>query len=255
MVLVLVGFFVMITPINLWVLAPSKKRHLLFRTIPILSLLSCAILALAVIFGDGIGGKGERWVWIEAPGGENRLAVSQWQASRCMAVGGTSFSVEEAAYLAPIRKPGSKVNLQVAGDGLDGSGGWFASRTSQSHFLQAMRASRGRIEWTASDSAPSAVSTFDFPLRDVLVPIDQDTWWYAAEMQQGKATQFEKASSERALSLMDGALEGRPMGERARKMAARTGHFIAFTERPPAIDRSVWKSFSEVSNACPRMRP
>lgn len=237
MVLVLMVFFVMITPINLFVLAPSRRRHRLFRTIPVISLTACALLAVAVGVGDGVGGKGERLVWIESrPGTENREFITQWQASRCGALIGTGFTVPDAAYLAPLRAPGSRVTLRVEGDRLEAGGGWFTSRATQAHFLQAARPGRGRIEWVGSASnAPQAVSTFDFPLRDVFVLHTDGAWWHAPIMRQGETTALQPMDADAVLAKLETALDAFPMAKEIQSMALRPGHYIAFTDAPPAI--------------------
>lgn len=254
MVLVLIAFFVMITPINLFVLAPSKRRHRLFRTIPLISLSACVLLALAVGLGDGTGGRGERLVWIESrPGTENRQFITQWQASRCGALLGTGFTVPDAAFLSPLRDPGSTVTLRVGGDRLEAGGGWFTSRATQSHFLQAARAGRGRIEWSAKDPGePSAVSTFDFPLRDVYVLQQDGTWWHAPAMRQGETTPLHAVENDAVKARLDDLLGNLPQNADMQAMARRPRHFIAFTDNPPAIEslRSVrWNDTGIVTGA------
>ena len=237
MVLVLIAFFVMITPINLFVLAPTRRRHRLFRTIPVISLSACALLALAVGLGDGLGGRGQRLVWIESrPGTENRQYITQWQASRCGALIGAGFTVPDAAFLAPLRAPASRVTLSVAGDRLDAGGGWFTSRATQSHLLQAARPGRGRIEWVTRDqAAPTAVSTFDFPLRDVYLRSADGSWWMAAAMRQGETTTLQRVELKQVNDVINASIHDFPQESDIRSMAHRPGHFIAFTDQPPAI--------------------
>jgi len=254
MVLVLVVFFVVMAPINLFVLSPSRRRHRLFRTIPVISIAACVLLALAVGLGDGVGGRGQRLVWIESrPGSENRQFITQWQASRCGALIGTSFTVPDAAFLAPLRDPGGSVTLRVEGDRLEAGGGWFTSRATQAQFLQAARPGRGRIEWSAKNAdAPSAVSTFDFPLRDVFAVRDDGTYWHAPVMRQGETTTLHRVELKQVNDSINAAIRNLPQEADIRNMAHRTGHFIAFTDAPPAIPslRSVrWKDTGIVTGA------
>ena len=238
MVIVLIVFFIMITPINLFVLAPSRRRHRLFRTIPAISLTACGLLALAVGLGDGVGGKGERLVWIESrPGAENREFITQLQASRSGALLGTRFTVPDAAYLAPLRPPGSRVTLRVEGNQLEAGGGWFTSRATQAQFLQAARPGRGRIEWMASNpSSPQAVATFDFPLRDVFVHHTDGTWWHAPTMPQGETTTLRAMEEDEVLAKLESLFNTHPMAGIIETMAQRPGHYIAFTDAPSAIE-------------------
>lgn len=237
MVLVLIGFFVMMTPVNLFLLAPSRRRFRLFVTIPAISLTACLLLALAVVLGDGLGGSGERFVWIESrPGTENRHYITQWQASRSGALFGTGFTVEDAAFVAPLRNPGSQVSVRVGSDRLECGGGWFTSRASQSQILQAARPGRGRIEWVNRDpAAPTAVSTFDFPLRDVHVRAADGTWWKASTMRQGETTRLEQVGIKQVNDVINASIHHLPKESDIRNMAQRRGHFVAFTDQPPAI--------------------
>jgi len=236
MVLVLIAFFVMITPVNLFILAPSRRRYRLFLTIPAISLTACALLALAVLLGDGFGGRGERLVWIESrPGAENRIFLNQWQASRCGALFGDRFTVDDAALLSPMRVPGSDLKLQVAGQRVDAGGGWFTSRATQAQFLQAARPGRGRLEWTKDGGDPTVVSTFDFPLRDVYASADGSEWWHAAEVRQGESAKMRRIGLPAIEAALAESLKSLPPSDKMRAMAMRPGHFIAFTDSPPAI--------------------
>lgn len=236
--LVLVAFFVMMTPVNLFLLAPSRRRHRLFFTIPVIALSACVILALAVMLGDGVGGDGLRLVVVESrPGNENRQYITQWQASRCGALLGTGFVVKDAAHIAPLQSPGSDISVRVEGDRIECSGGWFTSRAIQSQQLQAVRPGRGRIEWASGNTdGTSAVSTFDFPLQDVFILRDNHTWVRATRMRQGEATRFEPVSDSEVQQFLKDKLNGVPCEKQLRQMAKRPGHFIAFTDQPPAID-------------------
>ena len=238
MLLVLLVFVVMVAPVNLFVLAPSKRRHRLFLTTPIISLAACSILVVAVLLGDGIGGNGERAIWIESrPGDENRHFITQWQASRSGALLSNRFTVEDAAYIAPMMAPGGTTHLEVGAHRVQGSGGWFTSRAAQAHFLQATRPGRGRLEWSQRDpDSPSVVSTFDFPLRDVYFTLDGETWWHAPEMLQGSAATFTRIDATAATRALTRQLVSFPHRNTIRDQAARAGHFIAFTDTPPAID-------------------
>ncbi len=236
-VIVLIIFFIMMTPVNLFILAPSRRRHKLFRTIPIISLAACVLLAIAVVVGDGFGGEGRRLIHIESRAGtENRQYITQWQASRCGALIGTGFTIDDAAYIAPLRAPGGQVSLTVSGDQVDASGGWFTSRATQSQILQTARPGRGRIEWSHRNDQTTAVSTFDFPLQDIYILDENQQWWHAPQMKQGEAVTPQQVSKEMVKTVLDQRLDRVSNEKSIRSLSHRPGHYIAFTDQPPAIE-------------------
>jgi len=236
-ILVLIVFFVMVTPVNLFVLAPSRQRHRLFRTIPVISLAACLALAAAVLMGDGFGGKGTRLVHIESrAGNENRHYISQWQSSHCGAIFGSGFTISDAAFIAPVSELGSEMNVHIEADRVECGGGWFSSRSSQSQFLQTVRSSRGRIEWTPNpDGAPTIVSTFEFPLQNLYVRDDDGGWWHAPSVQQGETITPTKVEDKKAWEQIHKSTASIPCEDPILSMAERKGHYIAFTSAPSAI--------------------
>lgn len=257
-VAVLIGFFVMVTPVNLFLLAPARRRYRLFFTIPAISLTACVLLMIVALAGDGIGGRGARLVWVEIePGAEYRQFVTQWQASQCGVLPGSNFTVPDAAYVAPVMVPETDVRLRVGEDHLVGGGGWFASRSSQAHFLQAARPGRGHLEWITLDPEnPAAVSTFDFPLRDIHVMAADGRWWFAPAMERGRPTAFRQVGEDAARSALTSICKNMPQGTAMHAMGRRPGHFVALTDTPPAIPtlRSIrWHDLGVVTGALAAM--
>ncbi|MDX1680003.1 MAG: hypothetical protein R3242_04655 [Akkermansiaceae bacterium] len=237
-VLVLIAFFVMITPVNLFLLAPSRRRHRLFKTIPIISLAACLALALAVVMGDGIGGNGQRLVLIESRSGDDNLHyISQWQASDCGALFGSGFKVTDPAYMAPLGDLSSDFQLDIVPDGLEAGGGWFASRSVQAQYLQAVRSSRGRIEWSQdSASYPVVTSTFDFDVVDFHTRDKDGKWWHAPALTKGRPVQLKPVDNKTARQRIQRHTSAMPREHRIRDLSKIEGHYIAFTDQPPAID-------------------
>lgn len=96
-------FAVLVGPVNLFVLAPARRRHRLFFATPLISLGAAGLLVLAVILSDGTGGKGERFVWMENVPEENVSYLQQYQYSRCEAMFSTGFEIPKAAFFAPMQ--------------------------------------------------------------------------------------------------------------------------------------------------------
>ena len=208
------------------------------KTIPVISIIACIALAVAVFVADGTGGEGKRIVLIEVQHGtDNRQYINQWQASQCGAIFGNRFQIKDQAYISPINIAGSQATLDVSSDLVDANGGWFSSRSAQSHRLKAVRASRGRIEWSVdSGDSPTIVSTFNFPLTDILIKDKQDSWWHASSVKQGQAVTLKPIKLGMANDKINASIENIPLESDVRNLAHRSGHFIAFTDSPPAIE-------------------
>jgi hypothetical protein len=248
MVGVALVFGILVGPVNFFVLAPAKRRHRLFFTTPLLSLGASGLLVAAVFLGDGLGGKGLRYLHVEnRPGdGEHRNLVTQFQYSRCGALLGTAFNVPEDAWLAPIRgdsgfsRSEAPRSLEIVPGGLAG-GGWFASRESQGMVLQSVRPTRGRLELGGTADAPVLTSTFDFALDSVYCRIagadGGERIWRAGRLDQGRPTPLTETDASTLEDALQSALAAAPV-ELATELpilAARPGHFIALAGTPPGI--------------------
>ena len=244
MVLVLVVFAIVVGPVNVFVLAPARRRHRLFFTTPIISLGAGLLLIAAVLLGDGGGGKGARFVWIEnRPGDENMNYVVQHQHSHCGAVFTTGFDIKEDAFVVPMaldnQQFGGNYSMELTPGQVSGSGQWFASRTSQDFFLSSARPSRGRIEKTGGDDAPRLTSTFEFPLDKVfwLAP-DGQTWWQAGPLSQGTATTLARCQESDVQAALGEATATAPAEYNTglANLRKRPGFFVALADKIPAIE-------------------
>lgn len=170
--LLLVGFAVLVAPVNLFYLAGPGRRHRLFVTTPIISVATCALIVVFILFFDGIGGKGLRSVYAELQGGsgEARLYVVQEQVSRTGVMVGTGFANDRLYELSPVNLPASAFN-PLTSDGrrsatydINGGrfeGGLFPSRSEQGFAIRSVEPSRARIELAAGGGegeAPALVS-------------------------------------------------------------------------------------------------
>lgn len=249
MLLVVVAFAVVIGPINLFLIAPSKRRHRLFFSVPIISASAGALLLLGVVIGDGFGGKGTRHVLVEnQPGdGGNNNHVIQYQTSRCGVLFSTGFTSKGAVFIEQLAAPGrssrgeyssGSYGLKINETELVASGPWFSSRTSQHYRMAAVTPTRGRIEASGDGEATKLTSSFDFPITSLLFSRDGRKWYQADGLRQGEPVGVkEVAEAVVARAVADQVKEApREIADRADTLRRRPRHFIAFTAAPPAID-------------------
>jgi len=244
MLIVVVGFAILVGPLNVFVFAAARRRHRLFVTTPLISLGAGGLLVMSVILSDGIGGKGVRYVWMEsAPAGENTNYLVQHQHSRCGAMFSTGFEIPEDAFFAPMvletGELAGNLSVNLEPGKVTAAGPWFSSRRSQNFYLAAARPGRGRIEKTGPDERPVLTSAFDFPIDQIFwLAADGKTWWQAGTLAQGTATALQPCTAAQVRKAL-GDASGLAPPEYARDLttaAARPGYFVALANRIAAIE-------------------
>ncbi len=184
-VVFLLVFGLLIGPVNLFLLAPAGRRHKLFITTPLISLVSSLLLVLLILIQDGTGGQGRRFIAIHLPPGEAAAYVTQEQVSRTGVLLRSGFDLPRPGYIVPVvlsgsswtKYSGNTRDSQVMNTRIDRtrvSGNWFQSRTIQAQFLRSLVPTRGRIDLIppqAADGPPAIVSSLEmeltgFVLRD-----------------------------------------------------------------------------------------
>lgn len=166
-------FAILVAPVNLFYFARAGRRHRLFITTPIISVVTCLLVIVVILFTDGVGGRGIRTVLadLQPSRDEMRLYLTQEQISRTGVMVNTGFSSDLIDDLNPVNLPGSNFNpfsstsnrstsYEIAGD--DFSGGFFPSRAEQGFALRSAEPTRSRIELTApgnESAAPRLTST------------------------------------------------------------------------------------------------
>jgi hypothetical protein len=242
---VVLVFAVIIGPINLFLIAPAARRHRLFFSVPVISLATVLLLLLAVLLGDGLGGKGTRFVLIEnRPGeGENTNHLVQYQTSRCGVMFTTGFTAPGSVFLeglAPAnssRRSDGDFQLLPEAEGVRASGPWFASRTRQHFRLAAVAPTRGRIELAGTGADAKLTSTFEFPLETLFFSTDGETWWQASNLKPGEPAGVVSLAKTKCAEEIEAALKQAPeeLALRVDRLRQRPRHFVAFTSAPAAI--------------------
>jgi len=250
-VIVLVGFAILVGPVNLFILASSDKRHRLFITTPLIAVGASLLMVVLIVFQDGFGGKGTRVVLMEVrpDDGQNAAFIHQEQFSRTGILTRTAFEVEVPALLHPVPVAQSRwarytnrydskgaFNIQPVGGGISATGDWFQSRSEQGQFLSAVTPSRGRIG-PVGDGA--FFSSFPHGI-DVLLFRDGDGGWHVAEgIATGVPFRMAPIPPEDAARRIE--LEAQDfLSSRLRailnRVKTRNEHFIAIAFDAPGID-------------------
>lgn len=186
----LVLFGVLVGPVNLYILAPSGRRHRLFFTTPLLSLGASLAMVGIILLQDGIGGIGARVVFINVEPAEASAYVTQKQTSRTGVLLGAGFELKQPALVEPLALPASDwVKLKNTSDsqpvnltqqGAARGGNFFQSRAEQAQMVRAAISTRGRLEiqpGTTPDAPPTLVSALGFTLEEMFYAGPDGTIW------------------------------------------------------------------------------
>lgn len=250
-ILILIVFGIIVGPINLFVFAKSGRRHRLFITTPIISIVTSLLLIVLIIFQDGFGGKGERLVLMEVRPDENQNAafIHQEQFSRTGVMTSPSFTIDDSALFVPVPIQSTRwsrftdsydtsgnYDIQPTGGKLFTTGSWFQSRSEQGQLVTAVVPTRGRIELTKE--AGRLVSNFDFPIKTLLFRDDDGNWHRAENLTKGKPAKLTSIDPTMVQPILNDL--NLKFTERnssfLKKVQERNGHYIAITSEAPAIE-------------------
>lgn len=253
-VLLLIAFGIIVGPVNLFVLAKPGKRHKLFITTPIISLVASLLILALILLSDGIGGAGIRRVLanLEPDPNEKRLYVIQEQISRTGVLLGSGFRISDPVFLSPVMIPPSQWNrldtsrAPVASYSLTGDtyrGDWYQSRSEQGHYLQSVRPTRSRIELQEESSAdgatpPRLFSSLEFKLDEFYYRDRHGLCWKAtagniAGGQEITLEQVEKSDLD-AWWKKQTATFSAPIRAMANKLTNERDHFFAISSSEDA---------------------
>jgi hypothetical protein len=249
-VIIMLGFGILVGPVNLFVFAKSGQRHRLFITTPVISLAASLLLIAMILLLDGFGGRGVQRVLMEVrPDGEvNAAYIHQEQFCRTGVLTNSDFTLETPAYFLPVaiketrlsrftdgRGQKGNFSLQPAEGKLIASGDWFQSRSEHGQILSAVVSTRGRIETT--ETPGTLLSTFAYPI-DTLYLLDADAQWQRADgITAGK--RFTLTPVEPSMVLPALINEAAAFTERNREMLTRAkdrpSHFVAISRHAPGL--------------------
>lgn len=190
--LFLITFAIVIGPVNLFIFAPAGKRHRLFFTTPVISLLGAAAVSGAIILQDGFGGEGARRALVVLVPGENQAAVFQEQAARTGFLLRRTFDLDDATLCAilpidAVRAADATIPPQFVRERKEADGDWFRNRSHQAHLLRQVVPTRARIQWAGTaGGAPVIESTFATELKDFRYRDADGNRWQAERVGPGR---------------------------------------------------------------------
>ncbi|MEN3940227.1 hypothetical protein WJU23_02955 [Prosthecobacter sp. SYSU 5D2] len=176
----LVLFGILVGPVNLFMLAPSGRRHRLFITTPLLSLGASVMMVGIILVQDGIGGIGARAIYLHLEPQEAAAYVTQKQISRTGVLLGAGFEMKQAALVEPLTLPATDwVKLKNTHDmqpvsltqnGPSRGGNFFQSRAEQAQMIRTAISTRARLEVqpaTSAEDPPVLVSALGFTVEEM----------------------------------------------------------------------------------------
>ena len=194
--LFLVGFGVVVGPLNLFVFAPANRRHRLFLTVPAISLAASLLLAGYIVVQDGFGGEGALTGTVCLLPDSNQAVVTQTQVARTGVLAGTGFDLADDIVLenkressgAWPRRSGGRAEHYQRSQGY-AAGDWFAGRRMQEHVLRRLAPTRARVELVdggVGGAAPVVQSSVGAVLKDFQYVDEKGNVWGATELAPGR---------------------------------------------------------------------
>ncbi len=245
-----IAFGVIIGPLNFLVLAPLGKRHRLFWTTPLLSIAASLLMALFIIFSEGLGGSGRRLEAQLSLAGQNKAVLWQEQVSRTGVLTGNSFTPSQPSIILPVglRQSTNPGSYRAGADrgsayvlnGTVWSGDWFRSRNTQAQVFSAVIQTRGRLQVQADPSGtPVALSSFDKILEEVWYFDQQGAAWRGLNLSPGEKQPLKPANKDDHAkwwkkTLQDGGPVIRSRSEEYAK-GEKAGKFFAVTKATTPI--------------------
>lgn len=252
--ILLLAFAIVVAPINLFVFAKSGRRHRLFITTPIISIVACIVIVAFIFLKDGLGGRGLRVVLADIqPGrGEMRLYTTQEQISRTGVMLTPGFESETKIALDPVKLPDSPFNplsgqsrRTTVYDFSEGSfgGGFFRSRSEQGFSVQSTEPTRARVEMMEAGTGstpPKLVSNLAFPVADFFYLGEGDLVWKSKPdklISPGDEIRLLPATRVEFENWFDRNMKGysKPLGERARPLRSDSNRFFTRPADPSAL--------------------
>ncbi|HRK16616.1 MAG TPA: hypothetical protein PK490_20215 [Prosthecobacter sp.] len=248
----LVIFGILVGPVNLFVLAPSGRRHRLFLTTPLLSLGASVIMVVLILVQDGTGGTGRRFVHLHLEPDDAAAFVTQEQVCRTGVLLGAAFETAQPATIEPLALPDTQwVKLksthntqavQLTQNGRERRGNYFQSRTEQGHLLRAVVPTRARLELkagTAPGAAPEVISALGFTVDWLCYKDDERQWWVLEQpLATGASAVLKKAEAVAVQKTLGDA--AKPAEQTLRDKLTnhfieRTGWFYARASQAPGL--------------------
>jgi hypothetical protein len=244
----MLGFAILVGPVNLFVFAKAKQRYRLFWTTPLISLGTSLLLFIVILLQDGTGGSGARASTIFLIPGQNKMVHIQEQLSRTGLLFSQNFKLTEGVYPAQMLSHNKRLafqnntdfsddlHLRVEGNTL--SGDWFRSRERQTQLLSAVSPTRGTVDVfppVTEGDAPSIQSSIGLRLEKFYYTTGGDGVWVADNVDPGERVTLKKSSKPEMAAFVTQTVEGGGMKSREgfkKRVRSDEPYFVAQAERP-----------------------
>ncbi len=230
-------FAVLVGPVNLFWLAGAGRRHRLFWTTPLISLVSSLLLIAVIILQDGFGGAGERSLVALILPDEKQAVVWQEQVTRTGVTLSRQFTTSEDVLLTPVKaRFFSGKTFEQSGRSYGGD--WFASRSVQAQRAEAIVPSRAEIQLlnaTAArrGAAPVVVSSLPASLKEIHYTDAAHHAWRGGSLRTGERITLERDEHPAAFDVMEGSNQ---LFKPPESICTRPGYFYALADNGPFLD-------------------
>jgi hypothetical protein len=238
----LVGFMVVFAvvsgPVNLFWFAPAGRRHRLFWTTPVTSLVAGFVLALLIVLHDGFGGSGHRFALVYVSTASRQQVVLQEQIARTGVLRSSEFTTAEPTFIAPITLESARMWSAEPTQNVDRRfTGLFRNRALQAQWLESIGSTRGEIALlntgtgTETTAPPVIVSSINGLLEDLVYVDATGVLWHGTGVRAGERITLTQ--------LPNDPLVINEAGPRLLKIWKdiwrRPGHFYATSSDPGAL--------------------
>lgn len=248
--LLLFLFAVLVAPVNLFYFAKPGRRHRLFVTTPLISVVTCVLIVLVILFMDGVGGRGFRVVIADLQPGEGRIHLLQEQISRTGVMVTPAFETDRScelnlvnlppSHFNPLSNSGSRLStFEVKGKRFDGE--FFRSRSEQGFAIRSAEPSRERIETQGvKNGAPQLISNLSSEIISFRYRDDQGGMWImpsGSSASPGQSIPLEESKAEEEPAWITGivGLLGKTRKEQVKALYGESDRFFAEVANPGAI--------------------
>lgn len=245
--LLLFLFAVLVAPVNLFYFAKAGRRHRLFVTTPLISVVTCVLIVLVILFMDGVGGRGFRVVIADLQPGEGRIHLLQEQISRTGVMVNSGFETDRACELNLVDLPPSHFNplsnsggrastFEVKGKRFEGD--FFRSRSEQGFAIRSAEPSRERIETKdVKNGVPLLISNLSSEITSFRYRDERGGIWImppGSTASPGQPIPLVKSEAEGEPAWITGivGLLGKSRGEQVKSLYGESDRFFAEVANP-----------------------
>ncbi|MBD5778853.1 hypothetical protein IEN85_05070 [Pelagicoccus sp. NFK12] len=201
---VLIGFIVLVGPVNLMYFCRGRRRYRLFVTTPLIVLASLSAIALYSLLRDGVGGEGERFELTLFGGDSNQALRVQSQGADLGMIFGRSFEVPDKAHVERFSVPGA-AQKRYEVDGSKRSGDWFVSRSKNSLLVAWAEPSREqvRLEVNGNGAGLKVSSRIKGTVTPFVLKDGAGNYWTTESLSLGETKSLTRVDAEKVKDLIE----------------------------------------------------